>query len=76
MVLVGLVGMKGRTISFTHLSEGFTEQPRHSWRHHLPAVLGDKDDVGVEVVDHMPPGAEVSRSHGSNSMSIPLAFVV
>ena len=24
MVLVGLVGIKGRTISFTHFSEGFT----------------------------------------------------
>ena len=76
MVLVGLVGVKGRTISFTHLREGFTEQPRHSWRHHLPAVLGYKDDVSVEVVDYMSSGAKVGRSHLTNSTSRPLAFVV
>ncbi len=76
MVLVGLVGIESRTIAFTHFSNGFTEQPRHSWRHHLPAVLGYKDDVGVEVVDHMPAGAEVSSSHTINGTSIPLTFVV
>ncbi len=65
MILVGLIGVKGRTISFTYFSEGFTEQPRHSWRHHLPAVFRYKDDVSVEVVDHMPSGAEVSSSHAT-----------
>ncbi len=63
MVLVGLEGIKAGLVASADFLEGLPQTVCYPLGHHLPSVFRDKDDVGMELVDHMATGAELICSH-------------
>lgn len=59
MVLVGLELLQFAFEAFADLPERVAQQFRHPWGHHLAAVFGDEDDVGMQFIDHMPTGTPI-----------------
>lgn len=59
MVLVGLELLQFAFEAFADLPERVAQQFCHPWGHHLAAVFGDEDDVGMQFIDHMPTGTPI-----------------
>ena len=59
MVLVGLELLKFALEVFADLPERVAQQFRHPWGHHLAAVFGDEDNMGMQFIDHMPTGMPI-----------------
>ena len=63
VILVCLERVECRPVAGAHLLERGPERVRDASGHHLLAVLGHEDDMGVEFIDHMPAGAETLSVH-------------
>ena len=63
MVAVGLERVEGGVVAHADLIKCFPEASRHSLAHDLAPVFRDENNVGVELVGHMPSGSEFFRAH-------------
>ena len=63
VIPVGLKSVKCGLVTGANLVEGLPQAVGHSFCHHLPAVLGDQNDVGMEFIHHMATGSEFICTH-------------
>lgn len=68
VVIVGLELLKFALEVFADLPECVAQQFRHPWGHHLAAVFGDEDNVGVQFIDHMSTCTPIMRVFSHNTI--------
>ncbi len=63
VIPVGLEGVEYGLVTGANLVEGLPQAVGHSFCYHLPAVLGDQNDVGMELIHHMTTSSELICAH-------------
>ncbi len=68
MVVRAIGGDEGDLPTLTHFSRGCDKQLSYSIGDHFAAIFWSENDMGVQIVDHMPTSAEftLSRTHADN----------